>query len=60
MEYNPYAVDEKEEMDKQRHYEAMNEWLFISIDFDGKVVINHVFKFMMFFRAKEFVIINPL
>jgi hypothetical protein len=37
----------------------MTEWMFISIDTEGKVIINHVFRQFLFTRVKKYVVIEP-
>jgi len=63
---NPYEditlITEAEEspyMDKQKANEALNEWMFISIDRDGKVIINSISKVMFIYKANKFVIMEP-
>lgn len=56
---NPYDLEGQAESEKQKQYEAMTEWLFISMDVEGKVIIGHVFTQYMFYRYKKFIIIEP-
>lgn len=51
---NPYDEGEKKQL-----YEAMTEWMFISIDKEGKVLINHVFRQYLFTRVKKYTLIEP-
>jgi len=37
----------------------MSEWLFMSIDKEGKVVINSVTKVMFIYKASKFIVIEP-
>ena len=37
----------------------MTEWMFISIDKEGKVIINSITKSMLYYSVKKFTIIEP-
>lgn len=57
---NPYDLEGQAESEKQKQYEALTEWLFISMDVEGKVIIGHVYQQYMFKRVKKYVIIEPV
>lgn len=63
-EDNPFLENaepsiEEHHQEKQKANEALQEWMFMSVDKEGRVIINTVQKVMFIFKAYKNVIIEP-
>ena len=64
MDDNPFLdateqTIEEQHQEKQKAVEALQEWMFMSVDKEGRVIINTVQKVMFIFKAYKNVIIEP-